>query len=109
MAAISLISIVWKNFKLPTPQSLGLQFSKCRWKWNISVDHYEKIENGCHFINIDYMEKFQITNPPKVWVFSFPSVDRNEISVSVIMKKFKNGCHFVNIDCTENFQITDPP
>ena len=27
MAAISLISIVQKNFKLPTPQSLGLQFS----------------------------------------------------------------------------------
>ena len=29
MAAISLISIIWKNFKLLTSQSLGLQFSEC--------------------------------------------------------------------------------
>ena len=26
------------------PQSLDLQFSECRWKWNISIDQYEKIE-----------------------------------------------------------------
>ena len=44
MAAISLISIVRKNVQLLTPQSLGLWFSECRWKWNISVGHYEKIE-----------------------------------------------------------------
>ena len=44
MAAISLISIVQKNVKLLTPQSLGLQFSKCLQKWNISIGHYEKIE-----------------------------------------------------------------
>ena len=28
----------------PPPESLGLQFSKCQWKWNIIVGHYEKIE-----------------------------------------------------------------
>ena len=28
----------------PPPQSLGLRFSKCWWKWNISIGHYEKIE-----------------------------------------------------------------
>ena len=28
----------------PSPQSLGLWFSKCWWKWNISVSQYEKIE-----------------------------------------------------------------
>ena len=27
----------------------------------------KKLKNDCHFINIDRMEKFQITNPPKVW------------------------------------------
>ena len=26
----------------------------------------KKFENGCHFINIDHTEKFQITDPPKV-------------------------------------------
>ena len=34
MAAISLISIVQKKIKLPTPQSVGLQFSEYRQKRN---------------------------------------------------------------------------
>ena len=33
-----------EKFKLSTPQSLGLWFSKCQRKWNISISHYEKIE-----------------------------------------------------------------
>ena len=65
MAAISLISVKQKNFKLLTPQSLGLWFSKCWWKQNIRVGHYEKIKNGHHLVNIDCTEKFQMTNPPK--------------------------------------------
>ena len=69
----------------------------------------KKLKNGCHFINIDHMEKFQITDPIKGWVSGFPSVDRNGISASAIMKKLKNGCHFINIDGTKNFQITDCP
>ena len=69
----------------------------------------KKFKNGCHFVNINPMEKFQITDPlPKVWVSSFPSVNRNGISVSAIMKKLKIGCHFININCMEKFQITDP-
>ena len=55
------------------------------------------------------MEKFQITNPLKVWVSGFLNVDRNGISASAIMKKLKNGHHFVNIDCMKKFQITDSP
>ena len=27
----------------------------------------KKLKNDCHFVNIDCMEKFQITDPPKVW------------------------------------------
>ena len=54
------------------------------------------------------MEKFQITDPLKVWLSGFPSVDGNRISVLAIMKKMENGCHFVNIYHMENFQITDP-
>ena len=69
----------------------------------------KNLKNGCHFDNIDCMEKFIITNPPKVWVSGFPSVDGNGISVSAIMKKLKNGCHFINIDHMEKFQITNPP
>ena len=68
----------------------------------------KKLKNGCHFINIDCREKFQITDPPKVWVSSFLSVDGNGISPLAIMKKLKNGCHFIDIDHTEKFQITNP-
>ena len=39
-----LILIIWKSFKLPTPQSLGLWFSECCQKWNITVSYYDKIE-----------------------------------------------------------------
>ena len=69
----------------------------------------KKLKNDSHFINIDRTEKFQITDPPKVWVSGFPGVDGNRISALAIMKKLKNGSHFVNIDCMEKFQITDPP
>ena len=55
------------------------------------------------------MEKFLITDTPKVWVSSFLSVDGNGILASTIMKKSKNGCHFVNMHCTEKFQFTTPP
>ena len=69
----------------------------------------KKLKNGCHFFNIDYTENFSITEPPKVWVSGFPSVNGNGISASAIMKKLKNGCHFFNIDHTETFPITNPP
>ena len=43
----------------------------------------KKLRNGHHFVNIDHMKKFQITDPPpKVWVPGFPSGDRNRICVS---------------------------
>ena len=40
----------------------------------------KKLKNGCHFVNIDCTEKFQITDPAKVWVSGFPSVNGNGIS-----------------------------
>ena len=58
---------------------------------------------------IDHMEKFQITDRPKVWVSGFMGVNGNGISASAIMKKLKKGHHFVNIDHMEKFQITDLP
>ena len=69
----------------------------------------KKLKNGCHFINIDHTEKFQITVPPQSLGLRFLGVSRDGISVLAIMKKLKNGCHFVNINHAEKFQITDPP
>ena len=111
MAAISLISIIWKNFQLLNPHKVWVSgFAECRHGNGISVSVImKKLKNGCHFFNIDRMEKFPITDPPKVWVFSFPSVNGNGISASAIMKKLRNGCHFFNIDRMEKFPITDPP
>ena len=57
----------------------------------------KKLKNGSHFVNIDHTVKFQITDPLKIWVSSFQSVDRNGISALAIMKKMKNGSHFFNI------------
>ena len=110
MAAISLISIIRKNFKLPPPPKVWISGFPSVDGNGISVSAImKKLRNGCHFFNIDHMEKFQITNLPKVWISGFLSVDGNGISVSAIMKTLKNGCHFFNIDHMENFQITDPP
>ena len=110
MATISSIWIVQKNVQITNnPKSLGLWFSEGWRKQNISVSHYEKLKNGCYFINIDHIDKFQITNPPKIRVSSFLSVNGNEISVLAIMKKMKNGHHFINSYHTEKCQITEPP
>ena len=52
--------------------------------------------------------KFQITDPPKVRVSAFPSVNINENLASVIMQKMENGHLFVKNHHTATFQITDP-
>ena len=41
------------------------------------------------------MEKFQITDPPKVWVSSFLRVDINGISVSATIK---SGHYFISAE-----------
>ena len=81
-------------------ENLFLWFSE----YGISVSAImKKLKDGCHFFNIDCTEKFQITDPRKVWVSGFPSLNGNRMSVSAIMKKLKNGYHFFDINCTENF------
>ena len=38
-----------EKFQMTDPQNLGFWFFECRWKWNISVGHYEKIEKWLPF------------------------------------------------------------
>ena len=80
---------------------------KSQWKQNISVSHYEKIEKLLPFRKYRLYRKFSNYWAPKNWVSSFPSVNRNGISVLVIMKKLKNGYHFINI-IWKNFKLTIP-
>ena len=66
MAAISLISIVWKNFQLLTPPKVWVSSFLSVNNNGISVSVImKKLKNGCHFFNIDHMEKFPITDPPQ--------------------------------------------
>ena len=98
-----------EKFQIMDPHSLGFWFCECWQKWNISVSHYENIEERLLFHKYRSCGKISNYQPPKVWVSGLLSVNRNGILASAIMKKLKNGHHFVNIKCMEKFQITDSP
>ena len=52
----------------------------------------KKSKNGCHFVNMHHMEKFQITDPcppKKIWVSGFLSVNGNRISCQPLWKNCK--------------------
>ena len=56
-----------EKFQTPTPpKSLGLQFSKCQWKQNITIGHYENIEKWLPFLLILIVWKnVKLSTPPK--------------------------------------------
>ena len=53
--------------------------------------------------------KLPITDPPKVWVSGFLSVDGNAKLVSAIMENGKNGCSTLKTRPRAKLPITDPP
>ena len=67
----------------------------------------KKLKNGCHFINIDRTEKFQITDPPKVWVsgFFFLNVDGNGISLENQRCKFSVFLNFPLVHFSPRFHF----
>ena len=100
----------WTNWKFRKLNQQKIRISSSLSVNGISVLAIKKkLKNGHHFININHMEKYQISNSPKVWVSSFQNVNGYGISALTIIKKLKNGHYFVNINCKETFQITDPP
>ena len=83
------------------PQSLSI--FKCRKVITCECPCINDLSIGTSsYLNVE------ITNPPKVWVSCFLSVERNRISALAIMEKLKNGCNFINMHHMEKFQITDP-
>ena len=78
----------------PCPQGLGLQFSKCWWKWNISIYHYQKCEKWPPFCKYLLYRKISNYWPPKFCVSSFLSINENGISVLVIMIKIEKSSPF---------------
>ena len=68
----------------------------------------KKLKNGCHFLNMHYMEKFQITVLPQSLGLWFSKCQQKwNISVGHY-EKIENGHHFVNMHHTAKFQITEP-
>ena len=66
------------NYNPPPSQSLGLFFCVDR-NGILVLAIIKELKNDRHFMNINHMEKFQITDPaPKVGVSGFPSVDHYE-------------------------------
>ena len=53
--------------------------------------------------------KLPITNPPKVWVSSFPSVDGNAKLVLAITENGENGSSSPKTRPRAKLPITDPP
>ena len=54
-------------------------------------------------------QNFQFTNPPKVWVSGFLSVDGNAKLVSAITENGTNGCSSPKMHPRAKLPITDPP
>ena len=77
-----------------TPQSLGIWFSGCQQKWNISIGHYGKIEKWWPFVNVHCIEKFQIANHPKLLVSGLPHYNF-WCSKSWPLKYFVDGIYFL--------------
>ena len=88
MAAISLISIVQKNFKLPPPKVWISGFPIVDGNGISVLAIMKKLKNGCHFFNINHMEKFQITHPTKVWVSSFFLIRKLEMQIFFFFLNF---------------------
>ena len=66
-------------------------------------------KNGCSSPKIHPRAKRPITDPPKVWVFGFPSVYGHGKFVLTIMKTWKNDCSSPKMHPSAKLPITNPP
>ena len=65
-------------------------------------------KNGFNSPKMHPRAKVPITDPPKVWVSSFPSVDRNGKLVLAIKKNQKNGSNSPKMHPRAKVPITVP-
>ena len=111
MTAILLILIIRKNFKLPTPSKLWVSGFPSIYRNGISVSAFmKKVKNGCHFVNINCMEKFQITNPPKFGSLVFQvsmemEYHRKTGDANFLFSEFSIGSFFPNTHFRLHFNI----
>ena len=67
----------------------------------------ENGKNGCSSPKTCPRAKLPITNPPKVWVSGFPSVDGSTKLVLAIMENGKNGRSSPKMHSRAKLPITD--
>ena len=81
----------------------GHHAKMCRRKQNITIGHYEKLKNGCHFVNIDRTEKFQITDPPKFGSLVFRVSTETEYHCQPLWKNWKMAAILLILIVQKNF------
>ena len=102
--------ILEKNSQLPTPLKFGsliFQVSLEMENWILPLWKIGKIVLAPQ--KRHPRAKLSITDPPKVWVYGFLSVNGNRKLASAIMKNQKNGSSSPKMWPIANLPITDPP
>ena len=67
----------------------------------------QNVKNGSHLLENCHRAKFPITEPLRVWVSTFPRVDRNGKLALATMEKWLPILQKLNIE--QNFQLLTPP
>ena len=100
-----------ENFPITAPpQSLGLQFSECRQKWNISIGHYEKNWKMAAISLISIVQKnFQLPTPPKFGSLVFWVLTEMEYQSRSLWKNLKIAAISLISIVWKNFQLPTPP
>ena len=95
--------ILEQNFQLPTPLKFG----------SLVFLVLTETQNWCRPLRkmgkMHPRAKLPITDPPKVWVYGFLSVDGNAKLVSAITENGKNGRSFPKTHPGAKLPITNPP
>ena len=69
----------------------------------------KKLKNGCHFVNIDHIEKFQITDPPKFGSLIFQVLMDMEYYCQPLWKNWKMAAILLILIIWKNFKLLTPP
>ena len=102
--------ILEQNFQLPTPLKFGsLVFQMSTEMQNWCQPLWKNGKYGRRSPKMHPRAKLPITNPPKVWISGFPSVDGNAKLMFSITENGKNGCSSPKTHPRAKLLISDPP
>ena len=86
---------------------MGVSYYENMEKWVSAI--MKTWKNDCHVTETHCTANFAITDPPNVWVSSFPSVDENgKIAVGHYEKNGKMAATLQKLIIQQNFQLLTP-